>query len=261
MVRRYLKTLRLFWSAAVAAEMEYRLNFVLATITSLGNLVGSLFGLSLFYANGTTLGGWRWEEAMIVLGLAVFLDGFSSTFLRPNLGQIVEHVRSGTLDFVLLKPIDPQFWLSSRNLSIWGIPNLAYGLAVIGYGGTRLGLTPGHYAAGVWPLAMAVLLLYSLWFMLSTTSLWFVKIHNVTNLLSGLLEAGRFPVPAYPALYRVVLTFIVPVALLTTVPASAVLRRPWGVPWLSALLLAVGLAVLSRAFWRFGLRRYTSASS
>ena len=73
-MRRYLKTLRLFWSAAVAAEMEYRLNFVLATITSLGNLAGSLFGLSLFYANGASLGGWRWEEAMIVLGLAVFLE-------------------------------------------------------------------------------------------------------------------------------------------------------------------------------------------
>jgi ABC-2 type transport system permease protein len=108
---------------------------------------------------------------------------------------------------------------------------------------------------------MALLILYSLWFMLSTTSLWFVKIHNVTNLLGGLLEAGRFPVPAYPAIYRVVLTFIVPVALLTTVPASAVLQRPWGVPWLSALLLAGGLAVLSRAFWHFGLRCYTSASS
>ena len=57
MVRRYLRTLGRFWSAAIAAEMEYRLNFVLATVNSLGNLVGSLFGLSLFYTNGTTLEG------------------------------------------------------------------------------------------------------------------------------------------------------------------------------------------------------------
>jgi ABC-2 type transport system permease protein len=258
---RYLRALRLFWSAAVAAEMEYRLNFILATLTSLCNLAGSLFGLSLFYSNGTSLGGWRWEEAMIVMGMAVFLEGFSSSFLRPNLGQIVEHVRSGTLDFVLLKPVDPQFWLSTRNLSVWGIPNLFYGLAVIVYAGRRLDLTPGRYAAGLWPLLIALLVLYSLWFMLSTTSLWFVKIHNVTNLLSGLLEAGRFPVPAYPAIYRVAFTFVVPVVLLTTVPASAMLRRPWGVPWVAALLLALGLAVLSRCFWRFGLRCYTSASS
>lgn len=261
MVRRYIRTLGRFWSAAIAAEMEYRLNFVLATVNSLGNLVGSLFGLSLFYANGTTLGGWRWEEAMIVLGMAVFLEGVSGTFLRPNIGRIVEHVRSGTLDFVLLKPIDAQFWLSTRNLSVWGLPDMAYGVAVMAYGGARLGLGPERYAAGLMPLALALVVLYSIWFMLSTTSLWFVKIHNVTNLLRGVLEAGRFPVPAYPAVYRVVFTFILPVAFLTTVPASAVLHRPWGVAWGSAVLLAAGLALLSRLFWRYGLRCYTSASS
>ena len=121
---RYTRTLRLFWGASIAAEMEYRLNFLLAAITSLGNLVGSLFALSLFYNNGMDLGGWRWEEAIVVMGLAVFMEGFTSTFLRPNVGRIVQHVREGTLDFVLLKPIDTQFWLSLRNLSLWGVPNL-----------------------------------------------------------------------------------------------------------------------------------------
>ncbi len=261
MVRRYFVSLRRFWAAAVAAELEYRTNFVLAAVTSLGNLAGSLFGLSLFYRNGATLGGWRWQEACIVLGLAVFLEGFSRTFLAPNIGRIVEHVRSGTLDFVLLKPVDAQFWLSTRNLSIWGVPDLAYGLAVMGYGGSRLGLAPGRYLAGVLPLAAGVLILYSLWFLLATTSLWFVKIHNVTNLLRGLLEAGRFPASAYPRVYRFLFTFVVPVAFMTTLPAGAVLRRPAGPLWVWGLALAVGLAVLSRLFWRFGLRCYTSASS
>jgi ABC-2 type transport system permease protein len=261
MHQRYLSTLRRFWAAAVAAEMEYRLNFLLATLTSLGNLAGSLFGLSLFYLNGATLGGWRWQEACMVLGLAVFLEGFSRTCLMPNIGRIVEHVRSGTLDFVLLKPMDAQFWLSTRNLSVWGLPDMLYGLAVVLYGGIRLGLPSWRYLAGVLPLAVALAILYSIWFMLATTSLWFVKIHNVTNLLRGVLEAGRFPAPAYPRAYRLVFTFVLPVAFLTTVPASAVLERPWGVSWVVAVLLAVGLAVLSRCFWRFGLRRYTSASS
>jgi ABC-2 type transport system permease protein len=261
MRHRYLTTLCHFWAAAIAAEMEYRLNFVLATVTSLGNLAGSLFGLSLFYLNGATLGGWRWQEACMVLGLAVFMEGFSRTFLAANIGRIVEHVRSGTLDFVLLKPIDAQFWLSTRNLSVWGVPDMLYGLGVMLYGGSHLGLPPWRYLAGLLPLAVALAILYSIWFMLATTSLWFVKIHNVTNLLRGLLEAGRFPAPAYPPVYRVVFTFVLPVAFLTTVPACAILERPWGVSWLAAVLLAAVLAILSRWFWRFGLSRYTSASS
>lgn len=60
---RYLKVLRLFWSAAITAEMEYRINFLIATLSSLGNLAGSLFGLFLFYRTGYTFTGWSWEAA------------------------------------------------------------------------------------------------------------------------------------------------------------------------------------------------------
>jgi ABC-2 type transport system permease protein len=129
---KYLEVLRLLWSAALAAEMEYRANFVLATITSLGNLAGSLFGLFLFYRTGYTFQGWSWEEALVVLGVFTVLQGFSSTFLAPNLNSIVKHVQNGTLDFVLLKPISSQFWLSSHTLSPWGLPDLLFGGVLIG---------------------------------------------------------------------------------------------------------------------------------
>ncbi len=82
-MKRYLDVLRLLWSAAIAAELEYRINFVLATLTSLGNLAGSLFGLFLFYRTGYTFQGWSWAEALIVLGIFTLLQGFSSTFLAP----------------------------------------------------------------------------------------------------------------------------------------------------------------------------------
>ncbi len=53
-MQRYLKVIRLFWSAAIAAEMEYRLNFIIAALSSLGNLLGGIFGLFLFYRTGYT---------------------------------------------------------------------------------------------------------------------------------------------------------------------------------------------------------------
>jgi ABC-2 type transport system permease protein len=116
-VNRYFGVLKLLWSAAIAAELEYRINFILAALTSLGNLSGSIFGLFLFYRTGYTFQGWRWQEALIVLGIFTLLQGFSSTFLAPNLNRIVDHVQKGTLDFVLLKPISSQFWLSTHTLS------------------------------------------------------------------------------------------------------------------------------------------------
>jgi len=260
-MRRYLNVLGLFWSTAIAAELEYRANFLLATLSSLGNLIGSLFGLFLFYRTGYTFAGWAWEETLVVLGIFTLLQGFSATFLSPNLNKIVQQVQQGTLDFVLLKPISSQFWLSTRILSPWGLPDLIFGFILIGYAGQRLDLEFSNYLWSVIPLSFGLMSLYSLWFMLGATSIWFVKIYNVTEVLRGLLEAGRYPMAAYPVAYRFFFTFVIPVAFLTTIPAEALLQRT-ELGWLTgAGLLALALLVASRTFWRYALRFYTSASS
>ena len=129
------------------------------------------------------------------------------------------------------------------------------------YAGHQLGLGLGNYLAAIVPLALGFMSLYSLWFMLGATSIWFVKIYNVTEVLRSFLEAGRFPIVAYPTAFRIFFTFVIPVAFLTTVPAQVLLNR-LEVTWLAgASLLALGLFQASRLFWRFALRFYTSASS
>ena len=258
---RYFHVLKLFWGAAIAAELEYRINFVLAAVSSLGNLAGSLFGLFLFYRTGYRFSGYSWEEALVVLGIFTLLQGFSSTFLEPNLSRIVDRVQQGTLDFVLLKPISSQFWLSANTVSPWGIPDLIFGAVLVLYAANKLGVEIGNYFLTAIPLLFGTITLYSIWFMLGATSIWFVKIYNVTEVLQGVLEAGRFPMAAYPAAYRFFFTFVVPVAFLTTVPAEAMLGRG-EIVWIAgAGILAIGLLFFSRYFWQFALRFYTSASS
>lgn len=258
---RYFRVLRLFWGTAIAAELEYRLNFLIAALTSITGLAGSIFGLFLFYQTDYTFQNWSWEEALIVLGMFTLLQGFSATFLAPNLSKIVRHVQDGTLDFILLKPVSSQFWLSTRVVSPWGLPDVLFGLLIIGYAGTRLDLGIADYFAGIPPLLCGALSLYSLWFMLGATSIWFVKIYNVTEVLRGLLEAGRYPIIAYPATYRVFFTFVVPVMFLTTVPAQALLNRLESSWFLLSLALSIGLLWTSKRIWQFALRFYTSASS
>ncbi|MDK2407648.1 ABC transporter permease [Aphanizomenon sp. PH219] len=258
---RYLKVLRLFWSAAISAEMEYRINFIIYAISSLGNLVGGIFSLFLFYRTGYTFSGWSWESALVVLGIFTLLQGFAATFLAPNLNRIVRHVQEGTLDFVLLKPIRSQFWLSLHTISPWGIPDLIFGLLIIVYAGTKLNLGIDKYLLSIFPLTCGLVILYSLWFILGATSIWFVKIYNITEVLRGFLEAGRYPITGYPSAYRFFFTFIVPVAFLTTVPAQTMLGQIQLTWLLGAGLLALILFFISTQFWRFALRFYTSASS
>lgn len=261
MILRYFSVLRQFWGTAIAAELEYRVNFVLAAVSSLGNFAGSLFSLFLFYRTGYSFEGWPWEAALLVVGLFTLLEGFSATLLSPNLNRIVTHVQQGTLDFVLLKPISSQFWLSTRSFSLWGLPDFVLGLLLIGYAGQRLRLPATAYLLTLPTVLFSFLILYSLWFILGATSIWFVKVYNVTEVLRGLVAAGRFPMVAYPASYRFFFTFIVPVAFLTTVPAQTLRGEVSGQWIVAAGLLAGLLLVLANQFWRFALRFYTSASS
>ena len=260
---RYARTLLRLWSSSLAAELEYRTNFVLAAVTSAGTLGGAIFSLGLFYQNGHRLGGWTWSEVLLVIGFYTILEGVQATFLTPNFQRFSEYVKDGNLDFVLLKPMDAQFYLSFRNVSVWGLPNLFLGVGVIGWAGANHDppLSAANYAAGVLPIALGTIVLYSISFALGTLTIWFVKLWNVTIALRSVLEAGRYPVPAYPRAYRIVLTFVVPVLFLTTIPAQAMLGTA-RVPWLVATGgLAFALLAGSRALWRFALRYYTGASS
>jgi ABC-2 type transport system permease protein len=140
---------------------------------------------------------------------------------------------------------------------------MVLGLALVVVGTIRSGARPDAITiltGGLMVLA-GVTILYSLWFALAATSIWFVKIWNATEVLRSLLAAGQFPVSAYPPALRVVFSTILPVAFLTTVPAEAILGLASGGSLLAGLVLT-GLSVVgSRALWRLALRHYTSASS
>ena len=265
--RHLTRWLARYWLAALATEAEYRANFVLAAVMSLIGLAGSLFTLSVLYQNDHQLGGWSWPEAMMVVAVYTMLDGVQQTLLAPNHQAISELVRQGTLDFALLKPLDSQAHLSLRKLSIWGLPNLTFGLVLIGYAGARTEPAAGllDYATGLLPLAFAVVILYALGFLLATTTIWLTKTDNITIAMQALLESARFPIPAYAPAFRAVFTFVVPAAFMTTVPAQAIVRdTPPATQWTwiaTSAAVACALLLASRAFWQRALASYTSASS
>lgn len=258
-----LRVLGRFWATALASQSEYGANFLVDLLAVLLNLLGSLFLMGLFYRQGQGLGGWSWSAALVVLAFHTLLEGVASSLLQPNLSTIVKHVQEGTLDFVLLKPIDAQLWLSLRIISPAGLPQLLGGLGLLVVAVAQAGSRPGAAAllltAGL--LAAAVGILYALWFLLATTSIWFVKTWNATEVLRAGLSAGRYPISAYPEGLRSFFTVVLPVAFLTTVPAEAILGRGNPLRALAALAMAALFLLASRLFWRFALRFYTSASS
>jgi ABC-2 type transport system permease protein len=164
---------------------------------------------------------------------------------------------------VLLKPIDSQFWLSLRSFSPAGLPEFLMGLGLMIWAARadQGGPMPHLVLATAVVLVAAGATLYALWFVLATTSIWFVKTWNATEVLRAALSAGRYPVSAFPPLVRLLFTMVLPVAFLTTVPAETLLGRSSGSWIVASLGVAIVALAISRGFWRLALRYYTSASS
>ena len=116
-LRKYLKVYKKFLHTSLASEFEYKTNLIIDLITAILSLIGSIFLLSIFFQNNTSIGGWGFEQALIIQGIYTVLNGITNTWFNPNLTEIVKHIREGTLDFVLLKPIDSQFFISLKKIN------------------------------------------------------------------------------------------------------------------------------------------------
>jgi ABC-2 type transport system permease protein len=262
-MRRYLRLLGIFYRSALAGELEYRLNFWSNLGLSFFWLTWAAFSVRVYFVHSQSIAGWRYEELLIVMGLFFAMNGFRQLFLEPNLSRMSEYIREGTLDYVLTKPVDSQFLVSFRYLGVfnWSDPLLGLGLA--GFGLWRMGLAPS--ASGVAQFVLLLLagaaMLYGFNLILQTLTIWLVNLQEADTIIMGLLETGRFPVTFYRGWLRLALTFVVPVAFMTTYPAQALLGRlaPWVTP--VALALAAALVVAASLFWRFALRHYSGASA
>lgn len=260
---RYPSLLALFARNSLQVAMEYRANFVVALFQSTMWLVWGIIGTLVFFRFTGTIGGWTLAQALVVVGLFRIFEGVIDGVMRPNITRIVEHIQKGTLDFVLLKPVDSQFMASLRQINLLVIPDFLVGVALVLYGIWAQGATvgPAQLAAFALLMVCGTVIAYSVWMLLTTTAFWLVRIENISELLTAIYETGRFPVSAFGTWIRIVLTFVVPIAFLTTFPAAALLGILDPRYLLIAPLMAGGLLLACRAFWRVALRSYTSASS
>lgn len=261
-----MNSLRLFWvflRVSVLSELAYRANFFLQLFESLVDLGTALAGLAVVFSYTATLGGWRPDEVLALVGVFFLVGGAIRLVIEPSMQRLIEAVSEGTLDFTLTKPADAQFLASIQRVEIWKLTDLVLGAGVLVFALVRMGtrLSAGQAAAFAAALAAGGIIVYSFWLMLATLSFWFVRVENILVIFQSMYEAGRWPVSLYPRWLRFSLTFLVPVAFATTVPAQALSGRLTGRTLLGAGGLAALLFLVSRLFWRAGVRRYSGASA
>ncbi|XEC96510.1 ABC transporter permease [Paenibacillus tarimensis] len=260
---RALRLIREFFRACLVEEFEYRANFAANVMMTLFSLGMSVLTVVLFFYRSNSLGGWSFYEVLTLLGIFNALVGFIDFFLQPNMARLVSHIRQGTLDYVLLKPVDSQFYVSFRHLVLWRLADVLLGLGLAGFAVWRLGVvpTPGELLLFAVLFAAALTIVYALWMSMMVFSFWAVKVDNLSYLFVSFFETARYPVTVYKGILRLVLLYAVPIGFVTTVPTQALIGRLDPLHALLAVALAALLLLGARLFWKRALRSYTSASS
>lgn len=262
-MQRAWRLLAIFYRTSVQTDVEYRADFFTRVIASLLGLVGTLGGLWVAFQYTSQIKGWSFAQVLVLLAVYHVMNGLIEMFIAPNMREIMKQVRDGTLDFVLLKPVSSQFMATFRTVNIWQSSSLLIGIGIATFALRKLSVAVGWHQAGMFALTLlaGLAIVYSFWLVLVTLTFWFVRLENIEQIVWQAFEAGRYPVEIYPNWLRMTLTYVVPIAFIITVPGQALSGRlPDSFVWTS-LLVGLGALIASSAFWRFGLRSYTGASS
>jgi ABC-2 type transport system permease protein len=260
-VGRYARLLATQVRASMLLGLQYRADFIIDGLVNFFWTVAAVLPLVIVYRVRSSVAGWSFGEALMVSGWFTFLEGVLDGAINPSVADVVEHVRKGTLDFVLLKPADAQFLVSSMRLQPWRATNVLTSGFIFAWGFHLLGRGPSAGAVGAATLAMlaAVAILFSLKTLAVSAAFYFVRVDNLTHLFDSVFDAARWPATVFRGVVKVVFTFVIPLALMTTYPAQALLGSlPPG--RLLGAMAGAGLSlVLSRLVWNRAIGHYTSA--
>ena len=259
----YLRLIRTYYRLSILNELQYRMNLVMQTFSSLVQLGIGLAGIGLVFYNTDSLGGWQPAELLVVLGVYTVIGGIARSFITPNMYELMEGIYDGKLDYTLTKPEDSQLLVSIMRFQPWRLVDVVVGLVIIGLAVSRLSISIGALQSLIFAILLlcGAIIIYCFWITITTLTFWVIRMWEVFEMFESVYQAGRWPVGIYPTWLQIGLTFVVPVAFAVTVPAQALTDRLT----LPILLLALVITVLalgaSRWFWFRGLKNYAGATA
>ena len=268
---RHWRVFLTFARNSLVRDMTFRANFIIESVTSLSWMAMNLgFYVLIFHYTDHIGQDWSKYEFFIFLATTLFVNSIVQAFFMPNAEEFSELIRTGGLDFALLKPIDTQFLVSLHKIDWSSLSNFLFAACLLVYSFARLGLAPTVFQAVLYVVYVGcgVAILYSLMITLAATSVWLGRNQTLYDFWFYITNFSRYPMEIYSGSVgtplRVIFTFIVPVLVVVNVPAR-VLVKPleddtWWLAWFALAAAALSLTV-SRWIFSRSMLSYRSASS
>jgi ABC-2 type transport system permease protein len=264
---RYLRLLAAFARYGLARELTFRGNFLVKVLVEVLWLGILLVFYRTVFAKTSVVAGWSEPEYLFFVGCYFALEGIIETLFLENCNEFADLVRTGDLDFILLKPIDEQFLVSCRWIEWSTAPNVLMGAAVMGIALHDLQWTfdLGQVLRFAGMFTCGIGIAYSFMLLLTSASVWLVRNQSLYELWWLFTSLVRYPKEIYRGKWASPMgwffTFVVPILLVVNVPACTMVKSldPAFLAFMAGT--AVVLLFASRVLFQYALRRYRSASS
>jgi ABC-2 type transport system permease protein len=282
----YTKVFLTFARNSLVRDMSFRMNFILQCLSSMSWALMNWGLFKIIYQYTGEIGrgsGWHENEFFVFLGTVWIINSLIQTFFMANAEEFSELIRTGNLDFALLKPIDTQFLISFPRLNFAQSPNGLLGLFLVIWSlgklsadttrATPIDISVWNVLAFLFFVGCGAVVMYSVMIILASTSIWLGRNQNLYTFWFYITNFYRYPMEIYQrtgigmALWGT-FTFVIPILVVSNVPAR-VLAQPLGTPWKAWEWGLAGFAIfaagwslyVSRWVFRRALLSYRSASS
>ena len=263
-MKHYFKVYKTLLKLNLSELFAYRAGFVNSIISS------SLWGgfqivwVTLLTARIDSFYGWTKDELILITVNYVFIImGIFHLVFSRNFDRFSRIIDKAELDLILVKPLDSQFLLSFWYFNYASLFRLIIGVPIVIYLIIKIGISISliNVISYLVLIVFSIILMYSVWLSFSTLMIWFPRLSNITALLYNINGISRFPPDMIYELKSFILFFLVPFTLLSAIPTKALVKNIFSGDTGLLIFLSVFLFYISKKFWKFALRYYTSASS
>ncbi|WP_114570813.1 ABC transporter permease [Exiguobacterium flavidum] len=262
-MRRYARLYLLYIKSHFKVMMEYRLDFLLGILSVFFQQFAALFFLTVVFSHIETLKGWDYYEILFIYGIA-FLGRAIHHIFFDNLWTLGwRYIRTGNLDRVLLRPVNPLFQIVAERLQQDGFGQLLIGGAVLYTASLKLAIDWGVTEV-IWLVVFvlssgALYIAINLFF--ATLSFWMTDSLPIVSAVFSLSDFARYPMAIYSKVITFILTFIIPYGFTAFYPATFFFEGKQSAFALATPLVAGVSLVIAYRFWTFGLQRFASTGT
>lgn len=263
-IKKHLFIWYVFMKNSLIGQMEYRVNFFTGLAMELGYLMVKLLYVIVVYRAGSSVNGMTPDEVLVFVGTYVMVTGFYAGFFMLNNFALSDHIRNGTLDFFIVKPVSLQFMATLRRSDFaLFLTDMTAGIIMVGIGWSRLQIPLNllNLAGFVGYMLCGVIIGYSIFLFPVIFSFWFVKSGALAGLVDSFWDFNNVPMGVYNKVIQRIGIFIIPIFVVTNFPGMFVLGKmsPLFAVW--GIIAPVVCFGATRILWKVAVKRYSSASS